>query len=398
MLDINDSGQAVGWALQGGRRVAIIWSEGGGTQVIPTSGAYDETVASAINDGGTVVGWGKPTPDFVNNVAYPYRAMSNGGGGLFAAIDGLGSGHSQAYDVNSNGDVAGVYEDPATGTRHAFVRRNGAISNLNSRFLNLMGRDFSSGRAVGVTDSGIVAGVFDVGMYVGSPMTTYYRGFYLNATTGEYDYDIGTTFEPLPPRTFTYSDKGVGGFIQIDLRGSSVPNGVGSLSPDRFWIYGDATSNITALPGPGQPTTSVREVRQPFLWGTEEFRAQFPWWSTPMINLHSRGSGSTNSNDSGRALNSAWDSNTAQLVVCGSMEVGTDPEAVVWILDPSRVDEESLEDIFAADLSILGWANLESCTGFTRVSGREWFIGVGERASGTRQAFVMRRQPPIPPQ
>ncbi|MBN8596436.1 MAG: hypothetical protein J0L78_02055 [Planctomycetes bacterium] len=54
--DMNNSGQVIGYAMQGSLTKPILWDEAGGTRMLPL-GTMTEGAALGINDAGAIVGW-----------------------------------------------------------------------------------------------------------------------------------------------------------------------------------------------------------------------------------------------------------------------------------------------------------------------------------------------------
>lgn len=65
--DMNNSGQVIGYAMQGSLTKPILWDEAGGTRMLPL-GTMTEGAALGINEAGAIVGWVKG-PGFVAQTA-----------------------------------------------------------------------------------------------------------------------------------------------------------------------------------------------------------------------------------------------------------------------------------------------------------------------------------------
>ena len=111
-----------------------------GTAAALVFGASNESSAVAINESGSVVGYGAVGGD---NRAYRYD-------GTVQFLGTLGGESSFARDINDVGDVVGS-ADAAGGQRHAFVYRGGVMTDLHA----LGG---TSSEALGINQSGTVIG------------------------------------------------------------------------------------------------------------------------------------------------------------------------------------------------------------------------------------------------
>jgi probable HAF family extracellular repeat protein len=139
-LDINDSGQIVGWsgseaALFSGGTITSLGKLSGGTG----SGAY------AINNSGLIVGSADDANG--NNFAVTFS------GGSASIIPISGAQYSFAQSVSNGGHIAGEWSGSATGANmRAFVSLNGVVTTFGV----LPGGNRST--ATDVNDSGIIAG------------------------------------------------------------------------------------------------------------------------------------------------------------------------------------------------------------------------------------------------
>jgi probable HAF family extracellular repeat protein len=108
-VGINNSGQVAGTRRTADHWHACLWTPWGGTVDLGTLGT--DSVASAISDGGMVVGWGKRVDGFVD----PFSWTANGG---MIDLGSLGGLWSYAFAVNDSGQVVGRSETTA-GPPHA---------------------------------------------------------------------------------------------------------------------------------------------------------------------------------------------------------------------------------------------------------------------------------------
>lgn len=116
-LDINRSGQVVGWShLPNGETRAFLWTAGSGMRSLGTLGGAN-SVAYAINDRGEVVG----TSQTATRMWRAFLWTPTGGMRDLGALSGL---NSEALDINENGVVVGT--DNTTGDRRAFRWTAGA--------------------------------------------------------------------------------------------------------------------------------------------------------------------------------------------------------------------------------------------------------------------------------
>jgi probable HAF family extracellular repeat protein len=145
---INDSGQIIGYGLNGsGSFRAFVSSPGLRLIELGTLGG-SSSYAFGINDAGEIVGHSSIAGGYLHAFLYSDGAMRD--------LGTLGGGHSYAYGINSGGDVVGHSWLASSAGTHAFLYRNGSMTDLNT----LIGPD--SGwvlmEAYAINDRGQIAG------------------------------------------------------------------------------------------------------------------------------------------------------------------------------------------------------------------------------------------------
>lgn len=122
---INASGQvAGGLAIEIGHDHAFLYANGQMRDLGAFSG--DRSDAYGINDAGEVVGTALVTG--VGGAPNTWRAFEYSGGALTAL--GIGGAYSIAWDINNAGQVVGEWGPSSEGGSHAFVFKDGVLTDL----------------------------------------------------------------------------------------------------------------------------------------------------------------------------------------------------------------------------------------------------------------------------
>jgi probable HAF family extracellular repeat protein len=138
LLGINRSDQMVGYYFDSAGLAHGLLDSGGKITVLNYPGS-DETLASAINDSGLIVGWRSGVHGFL----YDH--------GNYSSIDYPGAVDTFAYGINSTGDIVGGWFDPSS--LHGFLLHAGTFTSL----------DYPQARttqALGINDEGEIAGAY----------------------------------------------------------------------------------------------------------------------------------------------------------------------------------------------------------------------------------------------
>lgn len=109
---INNSGQVVGQAVEGGVSRAFIWTKGGGKKLLPGLGGHFD-LATAINNAGQVVGQSHTASEAGHAFLWTPRGGSKD-------LGTLGGAESYATAIDDLGQVVG-YSTTSSGTTHAFL-------------------------------------------------------------------------------------------------------------------------------------------------------------------------------------------------------------------------------------------------------------------------------------
>jgi probable HAF family extracellular repeat protein len=141
--DVNDAGVVVGW----GNRIdgldvvihAARWQNGAVDDLGTLGGPYSR--ALAVNDHGDVAGFSLRS-DSLTTVAFLRPAN-----GAMIDLGTLGGNFSWADDVNGDGVVVG-FSSRGTGSDHAFVWRDGVMSDLNDLIAPNSGWELLHARAI----------------------------------------------------------------------------------------------------------------------------------------------------------------------------------------------------------------------------------------------------------
>ena len=138
-LDINDTGQVVGYGDAGGEH-AFLYENGAMTGLGVQSGA-----AQKINSRGQVAGG----QYFSDTVWHAFLFTD----GTAADLGTLGGPKSWAYGINTGRQIVGS-ADTATGVEHAFLNSNARMTDLNS----LISSGWTLQQATAINDSGQIVG------------------------------------------------------------------------------------------------------------------------------------------------------------------------------------------------------------------------------------------------
>jgi probable HAF family extracellular repeat protein len=143
---INDAGTVAGYGSIGSIFRGFVWTAKGGLVQLGTLGG-NNSYAMGINASGEVVG--------NSNVASGYAHAFESNGGVLVDLGALGTGNSYAYGINDSGLVVG-YSDTASGGTHAFVSIGGEMYDLNA--LIPQGSGWVLQEAYGINDSNQIVG------------------------------------------------------------------------------------------------------------------------------------------------------------------------------------------------------------------------------------------------
>ena len=153
-VGINSSGQIIAELGSNATSDAqpVLWSGSGDLINLPTWGGI-ATLATAINDGGAVVGWANTTPNTLNPIHAFLWSQTTGMQDL-----GTLSGYSSSFAaaINNSGVVVGYAADQQGDTGHAFIYKNGQMTDLNT--YSGIPSGWVLNTATAINDNGVVAG------------------------------------------------------------------------------------------------------------------------------------------------------------------------------------------------------------------------------------------------
>ncbi len=121
---INDAGTIVGGSYDTGNNNYSAFTYANGTLSLLNVGLDDNAEAYAINSSGTITGWAGVGNTYVH--AFTYRS------GIFTDLGTLGGIASEAYALNDSGTVVGWSYIPGNVLQHAFVYSNGTMTDLGT--------------------------------------------------------------------------------------------------------------------------------------------------------------------------------------------------------------------------------------------------------------------------
>ena len=165
LTDVNDSGQAVGYVDYGGlnRRHAIRWDAHQGAIQLGAGGRRG-SIAVAINDGGTIVGYVTKTDSGNVNSDSRQRPFVWRDAVFTELPIPAGFEHGRADDINDRGVVVGTLGSSVVQpwqTDGAWIYRGGALLDLNSLVPAGAGWDFD--KAVRINNRGQILAAVHVG-------------------------------------------------------------------------------------------------------------------------------------------------------------------------------------------------------------------------------------------
>ncbi len=142
---INAANTAVGMAVQSGLVKAVRYD--GTLHALVTLGGSFAT-ATAVNDGGLIVGYGTNVSNQTLAARWTNDSTAN-------TLGTLGGAWSMAWAVNTAGDIVGASLN-ASGEQRAFLWKNGAMQDLNELVDPASGWLLSA--AYGINDAGVIVG------------------------------------------------------------------------------------------------------------------------------------------------------------------------------------------------------------------------------------------------
>ena len=165
-LGINSANVTVGYSSTdpAGQVNQMAYLQGGGffTNINPFLPANQNSQATSINNGGSLVGFYMPTA----TTSVGFRQV----GGVISTVDPFGSPFTQALGINNNGDIVGFYTDPASGAQRGYIDIGGVFTNFDPP------GSFNT-TINGINDLGQIVGFFTDGNdnvvgFVGTPTAT----------------------------------------------------------------------------------------------------------------------------------------------------------------------------------------------------------------------------------
>jgi len=145
LAGINSSSTAAGMAVQGGLVKAVRY-DGTLHPLVTLGGSF--ATATAINDGGLIVGYGTNASNQTLAARWTDDATVN-------TLGTLGGAWSMAWAVNTGGDIVGS-SLVASGEPHAFLWKGGVMQDLNDLVDPASGWVLSA--AYGINDAGVIVG------------------------------------------------------------------------------------------------------------------------------------------------------------------------------------------------------------------------------------------------
>jgi len=152
-LSLNDAGQVGFWQSSGGVVHAAMWEKGKARDLGVPQG-FISSIARAINRSGQVIGWATTSRNLVDSLAVTHACLFATGGKV-TDLGTLGGRNSQAFGINSSGQIVGG-SLRADGNRHAFLYTAGKMTDLGT----LPGGKFS--QAYAISETGTVVGISEI--------------------------------------------------------------------------------------------------------------------------------------------------------------------------------------------------------------------------------------------
>jgi probable HAF family extracellular repeat protein len=187
---INDVGQVTGTAdLPGGIHHAFIWTQVGGPRDLGTLAGTDSE-GFANNDAGQVAGDSQVPTSLEAHAALWNPLTPNGATGTWFDLGTLGGASSTAFALNGSGEVAGASRLSAgSETNHAFLWKPGSPNGATGRMFDLGTLGGASSQAFGLDTGGDVVGISQTKAGVTHPFLWTARS--VHGTSGRMT-DLGT--------------------------------------------------------------------------------------------------------------------------------------------------------------------------------------------------------------